>query len=134
MTPAATRTVTFLDTLAVQPYAGRQQLHRIVPLVTAENHGAEHLCLVRIVMEAGERAAAHHHDSETAIIITRGVALVRYGPGLAQEYLAGPGTSILIPPRVPHMPICVEGPLEAYLARTDPHEQETVELLPELER
>ena len=51
-----------------------------------------------------------------------------------QTIEAAAGDVLLIPAGVPHLPANLSGePASAVIARTDPHEQESVVLLPHLE-
>ncbi len=56
-----------------------------------------------------------------------------YGDGLREHVVVRAGEFLYIPAGVPHLP-CNNGsePVTAVLARTDPNEQESVVLLPEL--
>ena len=84
----------------------------------------------------GGRAKAHLHENhETAIYVLSGRAEMWYGEGLREHLFAEGGDFIYIPAGVPHLPanasateVCV-----AVLARTDPNEQESVVLRPDLD-
>jgi uncharacterized RmlC-like cupin family protein len=84
----------------------------------------------------GGRAKAHlHADHETGIYILSGTAIMLYGEGLREQITTEAGDYVYIPAGVPHLPI---NPSEtehvrAVIARTDPNEQESVILLPELD-
>jgi uncharacterized RmlC-like cupin family protein len=57
-----------------------------------------------------------------------------WGEKLEHVMQTGPGDMIYIPADVPHLPFNDGDELAvAVIARTDPHEQESVVLLPELE-
>ena len=58
-----------------------------------------------------------------------------FGDGLAEHVCVGPGDFLYIPANVPHQPYnrSATDPCTAVVARTDPNEQESVMLLPELE-
>jgi uncharacterized RmlC-like cupin family protein len=83
----------------------------------------------------GARARAHLHAAhETAIYMISGRAAMWYGAQLEQHLLVGPGEYLYIPAGVPHLPYN-PGPDEAVaiLSRTDPNEQESVVLRPDLD-
>ena len=104
--------------------------------IFAGNTGATNLCLHLLQIPPGGRAHAHLHAShETAIYLIRGEAIVLHGPGLAQRLEMHPWDYLYIPPNVPHLPInpSASETAVAVLARTDPNEQESVVLLPELD-
>ena len=96
-------------------------------------HGI-HLQIVRL--PPGNRSKAHKHDGhETAIYILGGESGMWYGEKLEQHLVARAGDFLYIPANMPHLPYnlsdtesCV-----AVIARTDPNEQVSVVLLPELE-
>jgi uncharacterized RmlC-like cupin family protein len=116
-------------------YAGKQGLDYLAG-VSAQNVGAQGLCMHLLTIPPGGRAKAHLHEQhETAIYVLQGTAEMWYGEGLRERLSASAGDFIYIPAGVPHLPInpsqteqCV-----AVLARTDPNEQESVMLLPELD-
>ena len=63
-----------------------------------------------------------------------GEATTYYGAQLEQSFLAQGGDFIYIGANVPHLPVNTgQQPAVAIVARTDPNEQESVELLPELD-
>ena len=64
-----------------------------------------------------------------------GTAETRFGPGLRRRVTVRAGEFHYIPAGVPHLPLNAspDEPFVAVLARTDPNEQESVVLLPELE-
>jgi uncharacterized RmlC-like cupin family protein len=84
----------------------------------------------------GGRAAPHYHAGhETAIYVLDGKAEMLYGPQLEKRMEIKAGEFLYIPPGVPHLPYN-PSPTEsvrAVIARTDPNEQESVVLCPELE-
>ena len=83
----------------------------------------------------GGRAKAHMHDShETAIYVMEGAAIMYWGPQLEHLMETNAGDLVYIPAGMPHLPLNT-GDVEAVaiIARTDPHEQESVRLMPELE-
>ena len=103
--------------------------------IFSENTGAEHLCMHVLRIPPGGRAKTHlHAHHETAIYLISGAVTVLHGPGLVHRDEMIAGDYMYIPADCPHLPINT-GAVEAFavLARTDPNEQESVVLLPELE-
>ncbi|HEU0003594.1 MAG TPA: cupin domain-containing protein [Ktedonobacteraceae bacterium] len=118
-----------------ETYEGKQGLTYFAG-ISAQSAGAQAICLHLLTFPPGGRAHAHLHENhETAIYIISGQAEMWYGEGL-QDYMAvDAGDFVYIPAGVPHLPgnrsqtdTCL-----ALIARTDPNEQESVVLLPELE-
>ena len=57
-----------------------------------------------------------------------------WGEGLAYHHEVTAGDFVYIPAGVPHLPInTVDEPIFAVVGRTDPNEQESVVLMPELD-
>ena len=58
-----------------------------------------------------------------------------YGEGLRESVVTRAGDFLYIPAGVPHLPVNLSQtePCVAIVARTDPNEQESVVLLPELD-
>jgi uncharacterized RmlC-like cupin family protein len=105
--------------------------------VSAESVGSEHLWFGRVTIGPGGRTKAHLHERhETAILVLSGTCLVYSGPDLAVRDEAGPGDYIYIPASTSHLAANASQtePLVAIIARTDPNEQESVVLQPELDR
>ena len=118
-----------------EAFVGRQALNYSVG-ISAETVGARglHMQLVRI--PPGARAKAHkHEDHETAIYALSGTSHVWHGEHLEHHSVVPPGSFMYIPANVPHLPYNPSQTEEAVavIARTDPNEQESVVLLPELE-
>ncbi|HKW24022.1 MAG TPA: cupin domain-containing protein [Ktedonobacterales bacterium] len=118
-----------------ETYEGKQGLTYFAG-ISAQSTGAQAICLHLLTFPPGGRAHAHlHKNHETAIYIISGQAEMWYGEGL-QDYMAvDAGDFVYIPAGVPHLPgnrsqtdSCL-----ALIARTDPNEQESVVLLPELD-
>ena len=104
--------------------------------ISAQSVGAEHLCMHMVNVPPGGRAKAHlHQNHETAIYVLSGEGAMWYGENLAEHLTMKPGDFLYIPAGMPHLPYnpSQTEPLLAVLARTDPNEQESVVLLPELE-
>lgn len=103
--------------------------------IAQETVGAQALCMHILRVPPGGRAKAHKHAThETAIYVISGAAEMWWGDALQHRMETVAGDMIYIPPDVPHLPVN-RGAEEAVavIARTDPHEQESVVLLPELE-
>ena len=84
----------------------------------------------------GGRAKAHlHEEHETALYVLSGESGMWYGDQLQEYVVLKAGDFCHIPARVPHLPsnLSQTEPCVAVIARTDPNEQESVVLLPELE-
>jgi uncharacterized RmlC-like cupin family protein len=104
--------------------------------ISAESVGATGLCLHTLVVPPGGRGKAHLHERhESAIYVLAGQAEMWWGEGLARHAYVNAGDFVYIPAGVPHLPgNCSDTvPVTAVVARTDPNEQESVVLLPELD-
>jgi uncharacterized RmlC-like cupin family protein len=115
-------------------FDGRQGL-TYVEGISAERVGATGICMHLLTLPPGARAAAHLHAShETAIYVISGEAEMWYGEGLGEHLVVRTGELLYIPANMPHLPVNTSSePCTCVLARTDPNEQESVVLLPELE-
>lgn len=94
------------------------------------------MCAHLLAIRPGGRAKAHRHAGhETAIYVLEGTAVLWFGEQLESRLEVGPGDFVYIPPDVPHVPVNPSGShwARALVARTDPNEQESVELLPHLD-
>jgi uncharacterized RmlC-like cupin family protein len=104
--------------------------------VSAESTGSRSLCLHALTIPPGGRARAHLHEGhESAIYMISGVAVLWSGEGLRERAEARAGDFVYIPAGTPHLPVNASGTeaCVALVARTDPNEQESVVLLPELD-
>jgi len=116
-------------------FEGKQAL-LYAPGISAESVGAKKIHLQILTIPAGARAKAHkHEDHETAIYILSGKAGTWFGERLEEYFTSEAGDFVYIPAGMLHLPYnlsdtesCV-----AVIARTDPNEQESVVLLPELD-
>ncbi len=120
---------------AGEAYEGKQAL-AYFPGISAERAGARGLCMHLLTIPPGGRARAHlHANHETAIYVLSGRARMWYGENLGDELTVGPGDFLYIPAGMPHLPanLSTTEPATALVARTDPNEQESVVLLPELD-
>ena len=104
--------------------------------VSAESAGASGLCLHTLVVPPGGRGKAHLHEHhESAIYVIEGEGEMWWGEGLAHHELVDAGDFVYIPAGVPHLPgnRSTTVPMTAVVARTDPNEQESEVLLPDLD-
>jgi uncharacterized RmlC-like cupin family protein len=116
-------------------YAGKQGVSYGAG-VSAQSAGAQHLCLHTLVVPPGGRGTAHLHEHhESAIYLVEGEGEMWWGEGLAHHVLVDAGDFVYIPAGVPHLPAnrSTTAPMTAVVARTDPNEQESVVLLPQLD-
>lgn len=116
-------------------FTGKQGL-TYMPGISAETVGSKALHLQMLSIPPGARAKAHkHEDHETAIYVLSGDSGMWYGERLEHHMFAGPGDYVHIPANVPHLPYncSASEPCTAIIARTDPNEQESVVLMPELD-
>jgi uncharacterized RmlC-like cupin family protein len=115
-------------------YEGKQGF-RYRAGVSAETVGSKGICLMLLTIQPGERAKAHLHENhETAIYILSGESVMWYGDKLENHAVGRAGDMVYIPAGVPHLPANVsDQPCVAVIARTDPNEQESVVLRPDLE-
>lgn len=75
-----------------------------------------------------------HESHQTAIYVIAGEAEMWHGDRLESHMVLKAGDMLYIPSGVPHLQINRSNtPVTAVIARTDPNEQESVVLLPELE-
>ncbi len=120
---------------AGESYIGKQGLQYAVA-ISAETVGAHAIHMQLVTIPPGGRARAHKHAThETAIYALTGTSGVWHGERLEHHTLVAPGSFFYIPADVPHLPYnpSLTDPVVAVIARTDPNEQESVVLLPELE-
>jgi uncharacterized RmlC-like cupin family protein len=103
--------------------------------IARETAGAQGICMHFLTVPPGGRAKAHKHAThETAIYMLSGTTVMYWGERLEHRMETVAGDMIYIPADMPHLPVNPgPEPAQAIIARTDPHEQESVVLLPELE-
>ena len=97
--------------------------------VSGASVGATGLSMHLVVIPPGARADPHaHRGYETAIYVLEGRVETRWGEGLAESVVSGPGEFLFIPPGVPHEAINCSAtePARAIVARNDPAEQDNV--------
>ena len=115
-------------------YRGKQGLEYFEG-VSAESVGATGLCLHRLVLPPGARAEPHlHAEHESAVYVLSGEAVMWHGERLEERMDVRAGDFVYIPAGVPHLPAnpSESEPVVALIARTDPSEQESVLLRPDL--
>ena len=119
---------------AHQSYSGKQGLEYFEGIAT-ETVGSTGLCMHIVTIPPGARAKAHLHEAhESAVYVLSGEARTWYGERLEQFADMKAGDMMYIPAGVPHLPANLsDAPCTAIIARTDPREQESVVLLPELD-
>ena len=120
---------------AADQFRGKQGLD-YTPGVSAENAGAKGLWVGTVTMPPGARTIAHFHEHhETGIYLVSGESIDLYsGDQLEVHEVCRPGDYMYIGPGVPHVAVNrTQTPAMAVIARTDPNEQESVVLCPELE-
>ena len=115
-------------------YEGKQGLSYFAG-ISAENTGATGISMMLLTIPPGGRANAHLHEHhETAIYMLSGEVEMAYGEDLADHLTVRAGEFLYIPAGMPHLPMNrTSEPATAVLARTDPNEQESVVLRPDLD-
>ena len=106
------------------------------PGISSSSAGARALCLQLASLPPGARSNAHRHDEhESAAYVIEGEMELRFGDALEHTVVAAAGDFVYIPDGVPHVVAnrSDSEPAVAVLARTDPHAQEDVTPVPELE-
>jgi len=120
---------------AGESFTGKQGLQYNVA-ISAESVGAQAIHMQLVTIPPGGRARAHKHAThETAIYALTGESGVWHGERLEHHTIVKPGDFFYIPADVPHLPYnpSATDTVVAVIARTDPNEQESVVLLPELD-
>lgn len=120
---------------SVEEYEGKQG-----PIyaggVSAESADAKGIWLGKVTMLPGTRTKAHlHAGHETALYVLQGECDLWFGNNLLYHEVARAGDYIYIPAGVPHVAVN-RSPTERFVVvggRTDPSEQESVMLLPDLD-
>lgn len=118
-----------------ESYEGKQKFTYFAG-VSAENTGSTGICMHMLTIPPGQRAKAHLHENhETAIYVLDGPGYMYYGEGLGEHLVVQTGEYLYIPAGVPHLPYNPDKTktITAIIARTDPNEQESVVLRPDLD-
>ena len=115
-------------------YGGKQGFSYFAG-IASETVGSKGICMHLLTIPPGGRAKAHMHENhETAIYCLSGEALTFCFHMLENVTVLKAGEMFYIPAGMPHLPMnATDKPTSAVIARTDPNEQESVVLLPELE-
>lgn len=120
---------------SVESYQGKQG-----PIyaggISAESAGASAIWLGMIRMPPGTRTKAHFHEEhETAMYVVSGEADLWSGEDLSHHDIIRAGDYLYIPAGISHVAVNrgQTEPLIVVAARTDPNEQESVVLQPELD-
>ena len=132
MPSSAAKTCKLIEPSGV--YSGKQGF-RYLEGISAESAGSSGICMHLLRIPPGGRAKAHKHEHhETAIYVLSGETHTWYGERLENHVIVGAGAMFYIPAGVPHLPANLsDEDCVAVISRTDPNEQESVVLLPELE-
>jgi uncharacterized RmlC-like cupin family protein len=104
--------------------------------ISAESAGSTGICMHLLTIPPRGKSHAHLHENhETAIYVLSGDAEMWYGEDLSDYLTMTAGEFLYIPAGVPHKPgnPSTTTPCVAVLARTDPNEQESVVLRPDLD-
>jgi uncharacterized RmlC-like cupin family protein len=103
--------------------------------IARETVGASGICMHLLTIPPGGRAKAYLHENhETAIFVVSGISGTWWGDRLEHHETVAAGDLFYIPAGVPHLPYNPgTEPCVAVIARTDPNEQESVVLRPDLE-
>ena len=121
---------------AGESYQGKQGPN-YTPGISAQSVGSERLWLGSVVLPPGGRTRAHVHEHhESAFYMVSGdEAELWTGDQLEQRAIAHAGDFLYIPAGVPHVAVNLSQTTPAVFigARSDPNEQESVILQPELD-
>jgi len=120
---------------AGEPFVGKQGF-TYAAAISAETAGASAIHMQLLTVPPGGRAKAHKHEAhETALYVLSGQVGMYYGERLENHMATRAGDFVYIPANVPHLPYNMSEtePATAVVSRTDPNEQESVVLLPELD-
>ncbi|SDX48144.1 Uncharacterized protein, RmlC-like cupin domain [Pseudomonas syringae] len=104
--------------------------------ISAQSAGARHIHMQLLTIPPGGKGKAHkHQEHETAIYALSGATGCWYGESLEKHAVVEEGDFFYIPAGMPHVPYnrSNKHAATALIARTDPDEQESVTLLPELD-
>jgi uncharacterized RmlC-like cupin family protein len=116
-------------------YVGKQGL-TYTPGVSAETVGSKSLWVGSVPVPPGARTKAHIHEHhESAFYMVEGDEVELWtGDNLQHRDVAHPGDYLYIPAGVPHVAVNRTGTAALFVgARTDPHEQESVVMRPDLD-
>ena len=120
---------------AGEPFAGKRGF-TYAAAISAEAAGASAIHMQLLAVPPGTRAKAHKHAvRETALYVLTGEVGMFYGEKLENHMVTRAGDFVYIPANTPHLPYNMSqtDPATAVISRTDPNEQESVVMLPELD-
>jgi uncharacterized RmlC-like cupin family protein len=117
-----------------ETYVGRQgENHLLGRGISRESAGSERLCQHWLVLRAGLLGHVHvHAGHETCVTVISGQVDAWWGGDLEHHLRLHPRDHLWIPAGMPHLAYSAGG-CEVVLSRSDPAEQESVELRPELD-
>ena len=120
---------------AGEPFVGKQGF-TYAAAISAETAGASAIHMQLLTVPPGAKAKAHKHEAhETALYVLSGEVGMYYGEKLENHMATRAGDFVYIPANTPHLPynLSQTEPATAVISRTDPNEQESVVMLPELD-
>ncbi len=132
---ATERPATCVRLRAGEPFVGKQGF-TYAAAISAETAAASAIHMQLLTVPPGARAHAHKHEAhETAIYVLSGEVGMYYGDKLENHMVTRAGEFVYIPADTPHLPYNMSQtePATAVISRTDPNEQESVVMLPELD-
>lgn len=104
--------------------------------VSSESVGARGIWLGMVTIAPGARTKAHFHEGhESAFYVFSGELDLWFGEELERHEVAGPGDYLYIPAGISHVAVnrSQTEPVVVVGGRTDPNEQESVVLQPDLD-
>jgi uncharacterized RmlC-like cupin family protein len=120
---------------ASEPVAGKQGFS-YAAAISAESAGSQAIHMQLLTVPPGGKAKAHKHKThETAIYVLSGEGGMYYGERLEKHLTVRAGDFLYVPADMPHLPYnpSQTEPCRTIICRTDPNEQESVIMLPELD-
>lgn len=120
---------------AGESYYGKQG-PSYTPGISAATVGSQALWVGSVVLPPGGRTKAHFHENhESAFYVASGEEVELWtGDELDEKAIAHAGDYLYIPPMVPHVAVNRSATPALFVgARTDPNEQESVVLRPDLD-
>ncbi|MGB7973146.1 MAG: cupin domain-containing protein [Roseiarcus sp.] len=132
---AIDRSVSCVCLRAGSSFVGKQGF-TYAPAISAETANSSAIHMQLLTVPPGARAKAHKHAAhETALYVVSGEVGMYYGEKLENHMVTRAGDFVYIPANTPHLPynLSQTEPATAVVSRTDPNEQESVVMLPELD-